>query len=52
MTEAARHRAEKKGTGENFLASDIPAFLLYTRDVVFLDNGELAEVEKIGRAHV
>lgn len=33
------------GTGENFLASDIPAFLLYTREVVFLDNGELAEVE-------
>lgn len=33
------------GTGENFLASDIPAFLPYTREVVFLDNGELAEVE-------
>ena len=33
------------GTGENFLASDIPAFLLYTREVVFLDNGELAEME-------
>ena len=31
------------GTGENFLASDIPAFLPYTREVVFLDNGELAE---------
>lgn len=33
------------GTGENILASDIPAFLPYTREVVFLDNGELAEVE-------
>ena len=33
------------GTGENFLASDIPAFLPYTREVVFLDNGELAEVD-------
>jgi glucosamine 6-phosphate synthetase-like amidotransferase/phosphosugar isomerase protein len=33
------------GTGENFLASDIPAFLPYTRDVVFLDNGELVEMD-------
>lgn len=33
------------GTGENFLASDIPAFLPYTREVVFLDNDELAELE-------
>jgi glucosamine--fructose-6-phosphate aminotransferase (isomerizing) len=33
------------GTGENFLASDIPAFLPYTRDVVFLDNGELVELD-------
>jgi glucosamine--fructose-6-phosphate aminotransferase (isomerizing) len=33
------------GTGENFLASDIPAFLPYTRDVVFLDNDELVEMD-------
>jgi glucosamine--fructose-6-phosphate aminotransferase (isomerizing) len=33
------------GTGENFLASDIPAFLPYTRDVVFLDNGALVELD-------
>ena len=33
------------GTGENFLASDIPAFLPYTREVVFLDNGELVEID-------
>ncbi len=33
------------GVGENFLASDIPAFLPYTREVVFLDNGELVEID-------
>ncbi|NCD34880.1 MAG: glutamine--fructose-6-phosphate transaminase (isomerizing) [Spartobacteria bacterium] len=33
------------GAGENFLASDIPAFLPYTREVVFLDNGELVEID-------
>jgi glucosamine--fructose-6-phosphate aminotransferase (isomerizing) len=33
------------GSGENFLASDIPAFLPYTRNVVFLDNGELVEID-------
>ncbi len=32
------------GQGENFLASDIPALLPYTRDFVFLDDGELALV--------
>ncbi|MCD6522379.1 MAG: glutamine--fructose-6-phosphate transaminase (isomerizing) [Candidatus Diapherotrites archaeon] len=32
------------GVGENelFFASDVPAFLEYTRDVVFMDDGELA----------
>ena len=29
------------GTGENYIASDIPAFLPYTRDVVFLEDGEI-----------
>jgi glucosamine--fructose-6-phosphate aminotransferase (isomerizing) len=32
------------GTGENFFASDIPAFLPYTRDVVFLEDGELVRI--------
>ncbi|MDO9631366.1 MAG: glutamine--fructose-6-phosphate transaminase (isomerizing), partial [Humidesulfovibrio sp.] len=32
------------GTGENFLGSDIPAFLPYTRDVVFLEDGELVRL--------
>ncbi|WP_291438471.1 glutamine--fructose-6-phosphate transaminase (isomerizing) [Desulfovibrio sp.] len=30
-----------QGTGENFVASDIPAFLPYTRQVVFLQDGDL-----------
>ncbi|MFK4763867.1 glutamine--fructose-6-phosphate transaminase (isomerizing) [Desulfobaculum sp. SPO524] len=30
-----------KGIGENFVASDIPAFLPYTREVVFLEDGEM-----------
>ena len=32
------------GTGENFVASDIPAFLPYTREVVFLEDRELVHV--------
>ncbi|NCC24981.1 MAG: glutamine--fructose-6-phosphate transaminase (isomerizing) [Deltaproteobacteria bacterium] len=32
------------GTGENFVASDIPAFLQYTREVVFLEDGELVQL--------
>ncbi len=32
------------GTGENFLGSDIPAFLPYTREVVFLEDGELVRI--------
>ena len=30
------------GEGENFIASDIPAILSYTRDVYFLEDNELA----------
>lgn len=32
------------GTGENFVASDIPAFLPYTREVVFLEDGEVVKI--------
>ncbi|HAS88084.1 MAG TPA: glutamine--fructose-6-phosphate transaminase (isomerizing) [Desulfovibrio sp.] len=32
------------GTGENFVASDIPAFLPYTREVVFIEDGELVKI--------
>ncbi len=32
------------GTGEHFIASDIPAFLPYTRQVVFLHDGELVRL--------
>ncbi len=32
------------GTGEHFVASDIPAFLSYTRDVVFLEDGEIVKL--------
>ncbi|WP_027367190.1 glutamine--fructose-6-phosphate transaminase (isomerizing) [Desulfocurvibacter africanus] len=33
------------GVGEIFLASDIPAFLPYTREVVFLEDGELVQMD-------
>jgi glucosamine--fructose-6-phosphate aminotransferase (isomerizing) len=33
------------GKGEFFLASDIPAFLEYTQDVMYLDDNELAVVD-------
>lgn len=44
---AARHSAPLLlgiGAGENFVASDIPAFLPYTRDVVFLEDGEIVRI--------
>ena len=31
--------------GKNFVASDIPAFLPYTRDVIFLDDGEIVRMD-------
>ncbi|MDR1490996.1 MAG: glutamine--fructose-6-phosphate transaminase (isomerizing) [Desulfovibrio sp.] len=44
---AARHSCPLilgVGAGENFVASDIPAFLPYTREVVFLEDGEIARI--------
>ncbi len=34
--------------GESFIASDIPALLAYTRDVVFLADKEIARVDRYG----
>ncbi len=36
------------GNGENFIASDIPALLPYTRDIIILENGDIAEIRKDG----
>jgi glucosamine--fructose-6-phosphate aminotransferase (isomerizing) len=44
---AARHSSPLilgLGTGENYVASDIPAFLPYTREVVFLEDRELVRI--------
>ena len=36
------------GEGENFIASDIPALLEHTRNVLVMEDGELAEVTAAG----
>jgi glucosamine--fructose-6-phosphate aminotransferase (isomerizing) len=36
------------GSGEHFLASDPAALLAYTRDVVFLENGDIARITPDG----
>ena len=36
------------GTGENFVASDVPALLPYTREMIFLQDGEIAIVGSDG----
>lgn len=35
-----------KGDGENFIASDIPAIMKYTRDYYLLEKNEIAEIKK------
>jgi len=34
------------GENENFIASDIAAFIEYTRNVIYLDDGEMAVIEQ------
>jgi glucosamine--fructose-6-phosphate aminotransferase (isomerizing) len=36
------------GEGENFIASDVPAILMHTKKMMFLEEGEIAEVRKTG----
>jgi len=36
------------GEGENFIASDIPAIVNYSRDVIYMDDGEIASVGRDG----
>ena len=36
------------GNDENFIASDIPAFLKYTKDYVLLDDNEIVQLDKDG----
>ena len=36
------------GSGETFIASDVPALLPYTRDMVFLNDGEMAVIDNSG----
>ena len=40
------HLLSKADGSAFFIASDIPAFLNFTRDVVYLDDGELVEIEE------
>jgi glucosamine--fructose-6-phosphate aminotransferase (isomerizing) len=37
-----------QGDGENFIASDIPAILEHTKKMIFLEEGEIAEVTRGG----
>jgi len=34
------------GKNENFIASDIPAILNHTKDVIILENGDIAEIKR------
>ena len=33
-------------SGENYIASDVSALLQYTKDVIFLENGDVAEIKE------
>jgi len=48
---AARHTSPLViglGQGENYLASDVPALLPYTREVIYLLDGDVAELRRDG----
>ena len=34
------------GEGENFIGSDVSAIMEYTRNILYLDDGEVAEITK------
>ncbi|MDH3626948.1 MAG: glutamine--fructose-6-phosphate transaminase (isomerizing) [Acidobacteriota bacterium] len=40
------------GEGETFIASDIPAILSHTKDVVFMDDGEIVVVDADGPSFI